>query len=159
MWSIYCYMMVKYSLNWGIEIYLTILEREIFFPDRSCTIGIIVVNAEHKYHRTYFRQYTLLTSKDGQPECDCGRPRNRRKYWGSQEGAEFNMKVICKCWWRWTGSRMTDLQIWYLFFLWINICLLCSEMRSTYFGPPPIRDPNLTTYNWTTSISNSRIWN
>ena len=42
--------MVKYSLNWGIEIYLTILEREIFFPDGSCTIGIIVVNAEHKYH-------------------------------------------------------------------------------------------------------------
>ena len=42
--------MVKYSLNWGVEIYLTILEREIFFPEGSCTIGIIVVNAEHKYH-------------------------------------------------------------------------------------------------------------
>ena len=97
---------VKYSLNWGVEIYLTILEHEIFFPDGSCTIGIIVVNAEHKYHRTNFRQYMLLTSKDGQPERDCGRPRNRRKYWGSQEGVEFNMKVICKCWWRWTGSRM-----------------------------------------------------
>ena len=41
---------VKYSLNWGVEIYITILEREIFFPDGSCTIGIIVVNAEHKYN-------------------------------------------------------------------------------------------------------------